>query len=72
MTIATIIGTRDGTNWESLAAGPANEVLPIYRSGAFEGFQRVQYLSTVGESRRKKGAPEAPPKAKAKGRPSKK
>ncbi len=71
MTIATIIGTRDGTNWESLAAGPANEVLPAYRSGAFEGFQRVQYLSTVGENRRKKGAPVSL-EATAKGRPSKK
>lgn len=72
MTIATIIGTRDGTNWESLAAGPANEVLPAYRSGAFEGFQRVQYLSTVGENRRKKGAPGVSLEATAKGRPSKK
>ena len=68
MRLATIIGTRDGVNWESLAAGPSNEVLPAFRSGSLSsGFSKVIYLDTGGNQKRRKGTASGPkPKRAAK------
>lgn len=64
MMLATIIGTKDGSKWESLDAGTASKVLPNYRSGAFKGFRQVVYMDWRGTRKRRKGLPAAPPAPK--------
>ena len=62
---ASIIGSKDG-KFESIAVGNAREMQEKYKFDSFKGFGQVYYLDTSGITRRKKGAPGAKPKAKAK------
>ena len=63
--VATISALKGG-KWQPISAGPANEIRAEYKHGDFKGFDRVLYLDTSGDTKRKKGQPAAAPKAKAK------
>lgn len=68
MNVASLIGTRDGVNWESLSAGPASQVLGDFRGQAFAGFSKVVYLDSRGTRKRRKGSPDAAKPAAKRGK----
>ena len=52
---ASIIGSKGG-KFQSIAVGNAKEMQGKYKHDKFQGFSKVYYLDTGGNTRRKKGA----------------
>tara|TARA_R110002074_G_scaffold52061_2_gene131418 strand:- start:1367 stop:1567 length:201 start_codon:yes stop_codon:yes gene_type:complete len=54
--VASIIG-RKGNKWSPLFTGTASECQTQYKYNKFEGYERIYYLDSSGDTKRKKGAP---------------
>jgi len=65
---ATILGIKDGKA-SSISTGSPAKLRTEFKHGSFEGYDRVIYLDTSGNRRRKRGAiNSSPKKAKATGK----
>ena len=64
-TVASIIG-RKGSKWTPLFTGSASECQKEYKHNRFVGYERVYYLDSSGDTKRKKGLPAKERKVKTK------